>query len=127
MQLSLSIDCIDNSKHLACLDLITSLYRHASKLAIEREIVSMLYKHALIVSRHCNHLLNNSVKYRLYLSTFGNGDIHTIVRRQFEILIDRMIVLSETSHYRSVYRPWKLTFVLRELSIQLHIDRNLSL
>ena len=113
MKLVLSEDGVNCSENLAGHDFVTSLHIDRAKAAIECEVaVSMLYKHTLIVSRHHENLLYNAVKHRFSLSPFLDGYIHAIIRRKFKVLEYRMVLLAELLDYRSVYRPWKLAFIL---------------
>ena len=79
MKLGLSIDGIDISQKLPGLDLVASLHGDIPHLAVKREIVSMLDQHALIISRHREHLRNDTVKHGLHMVTLGQSYVHTIV------------------------------------------------
>ena len=85
----------------------------------------MRYKHALVVSRHHKHLADNPLEYRLHLGSLRYGNVDSIIRRKLEVLIDRMILLSKLTDYRSFCRPWKLALVLDKVFRELIIHRSL--
>jgi hypothetical protein len=85
----------------------------------------MLYKNALIIARHYHDLFDDTVKHGPDLRILAERDVDTVVRRQLEILVDRVIMFSETVYYRTVCRPWKLSLVLRELLVKLGVDDGL--
>ena len=76
----------------------------------------MLHEDALVISRHDEHLLHDSVKHGLHLCSLCHGDVYSIVCRQLQILEDRVELLAELSYYRAVHRPWEFALVLGEFS-----------
>ena len=96
------------SQNLSCGHLVTCLDIHRTELAVECEIVlSMLYQHALVVSRHYKDLLYDTVEDSLNLRSLLHGNIDSVVGRKFKVLEYRMVLLAELSDYRSADRPWK--------------------
>ena len=78
----------------------------------------MLHEDALVISRHDEHLLHDSVEHGLYIRAFRHGYVHSVVCRQLQILEHRVELLAELSDYRAVHRPWELALVLREFRRQ---------
>ena len=123
MKLRYSVDRIDRADDFTCLDLVSGLYVACPQFAIEREIISMLNEHALVVSRHHDNLFDLTVEYRFDRCPLAQRYVHAIVERQFDRLENRMVMLSEMVHYRPLSRPRQFSFVLGELRIQLYVDR----
>ena len=63
MKQHLTVDHIHRTQKITGLDLISGLHGCASELAVERKIIAMLNKNALIVTRHDDNLLYYTIKY----------------------------------------------------------------
>ena len=112
MQENLIVYHIHGTQKVARPDLIASFHRSRPELAVECEIISMLHQYALIVARHHDNLLNHTVKDSTDLRTFCKSYIHPIIRRKLQILVHRMIFLTETVNDRSIGRPRQITLIL---------------
>ena len=127
MQLGLAVDSVDLADDISSIYLIASLYIHHLQLAVECKVISMSYQNTLIISRHHKDLLHYTFEYTFDICSLRHGDIDTIVWRKFKILVDRVILFSETSYHWTVNRPRQLALVLGELPVQLIIDLLLRL
>ena len=103
---------------------MSGLHHHILELAVEREIVSVLDKHALIVAWHHEHLLHDPVKHALYTRSWPKRYADPVVLRQFDILIDGMIPLPKSIHNRTVGRPRQLAPVFREFGSKLLVNHH---
>ena len=81
MQLRLPIDRIHFANRLPCLYLVPHPYSRRLELAIKREIISMLHKDALVISRHDDNLLDHTVKDSLDRGIFLQGYGHSVIER----------------------------------------------
>ena len=124
MQLRLAVNGVHSSNLLSDLHLLSGLHHHILELAVEREIVSVLDKHALIIAGHHEHLLHDPVEHTLYTRSGPKRYADPVVLRQLDILINRMIPLSESIHNRTVGRPRQFALVLGELGRQLLINHH---
>ena len=112
MDLSITVYGIHLSYHFSCAHFLSRLDIDSLELAVESKVISMTDEHTLVISRHDEYLLHNPLEHSLDISPLAHCDVDTIVWREFQILEHRMELPAETSHDRTIHRPWKLAFIL---------------
>ena len=94
---------------------VTGLDVDSLEFAVECEVLAVLDKHALVIARHDQYLLDNSVKHGARCAAGGGRDVDAVVVGHFEVLEDGMVVLPEFLDDHSLYRPRQPAFVVSEL------------
>ena len=87
----------------------------------------MLHQDALVITRQHRDLRHRAVKHGLHRRIRRHRYVDAVVRRQLEILENRMILLAETTCQRSRHRPRQNAAIGHELVCQLIIHRRLRL
>ena len=82
---------IDGAYGLPPFDSLATLDIHFLQFTVESEILSVLYQHTLVISRHHQNLFYYSVKNAESLGISGGGNIDTVVEREFHIFEHRMV------------------------------------
>ena len=123
MELGLSTHGVHRAQVLSSLHFVTFLHGDRSDIAIQREIIAVLHKDALVVSGHNDYLFNLSVENCLHGRSLPESHGDSVVERKLEVGIDRVIPLSEMIGHRPVGRPWKLALVGFELLGKGVVDR----
>src|SRR5574344_1676411 len=124
MVLCLTVDSIDSTDRLPCLNIIASPDANACKLAIEREIIAVLNQDTLIVPRNDHNLTYNAIEYSLDTSSSRHLDSDTIIERKLNPGENRMVSLAVMIYNRACCRPRKFAPISCEFSCQFIINRN---
>ena len=95
MKSRFAADGIDGADFLSGLDLVARLDIDVLYLALEGEIVTVLYQYALMVTRKDRYLSHNPVEDSLHFRIWRHGDIHAVVAGHIEVLEHRVILLAE--------------------------------
>ena len=115
MELGLSGDGIDGTEDVSYLHFVSGTYAYIAQLTVEGIIVSVLYKHALIVSRHYRYILYSTGKDRFDRFSGCGSYVAAVVEGQLDVGVDGVIVLTELTYYSALNRPWEFTLIAGEL------------
>ena len=95
MELGFAGDGVHAAEDLAGPHFVAGLDVDAGKFAVEGEIAAVLHQDALVVAWDDHHVAHRAVEYGFDCAVFAEGYVHAVVERQLNVLVDRMIVLTE--------------------------------